>query len=558
MSELHDRHSGLSVLAMVAPVGASCLIISMKAADLLGVSSLAAVLTVAVLLAVGLVVIASGVRPHRVMALRVSGGEAVQLGALALVSVALWARALQRVLDTPVVYSVDPARHVSLTAWIVEHQRLVHAVEPQLGGLSNYPPGAHVLAAIATWVTRASPLATTWLVAVGSVLALLLLVIVIPGEVLADRNPVPGLVAVCLYLVAWRFTVGMVTYEFFFSQSVGLALSLGGVLAVVSGLRAGDAWWRWVPLAGVTGIASFLTYPQQAVVVPAVIAAGLWTAWRRTRSSFTPRNGVVAVAAIVAVSAGAVLVLRRSGYLSTGAFFGAGEGSVATLSLARVGGWVPVVLVMWGIVAVLWSTVHRVPGALVVFTALAVPVGMALGLWMLQHGFPVRAPVTQYRIAKNVFTAVPLAAVVAGIGVGMINVPRWARSRAVAFGAAVVTVLVPLQPRTMANTRYPVVSRDAYDLAIWAGDRHDVTDIGLAGPDLEPFTLWIAGLRRPLDPDPAIVLLPFSTRWNAWPKGDTTEHYLLVSGKRLVARYAHRPGVKLVRRQGHAALFKRI
>ena len=146
----------------------------------------------------------------------------------------------------------------------------------------------------------------------------------------------------------------------------------------------------------------------------------------------------------------------------------------------------------------------------------------------------------------------------AGIGVGSIPRPGVVRSPWVAWGAALVTLSVPLQPRPMGATRSPIVSRDSYALARWTADRYDVADVGVAAPDLEPFTLWIAGLRRALDPDPAIALLPFSTRWSAWPEGDTTEHYLLVSGNRLVARYAARPGVALVRRQGSAALFERV
>ena len=155
------------------------------------------------------------------------------------------------------------------------------------------------------------------------------------------------------------------------------------------------------------------------------------------------------------------------------------------------------------------------------------------------------------------FTAVPFAAVLAGIGVGSIPRPGFVRSPWVAWAAALVTVLVPLQPRLMGTTLSPIVSSDSYALARWTADRYDVADVGLAGPELEPFTLWIVGLRRPLDPDPAVVLLPFSTRWADWPLGPTSEHYLLVSGNRLVARYAARHGVELVRRQRSAALFER-
>ena len=557
MSDVVESQRGVSVWAMGVPVAASCVIVSAKVVDLAGISSFAVVLVVAGILAGALAVVAGGLRPRSVSALRFKAWDALPLVTVAAVAVGLWARAFQRVLTTPVVFGVDPARHVSMTAWIVEHQGLVQRIEPQLGSLSNYPPGAHVLAAMATWVTGASPLATTWLVAVVATLCSLLLVAVMAGEVLPRRSPVPGVLALCLCVIAWRFTIGMVTYEFYFSQVVGLTLLLGGVLAVVAGLRAGDQWWRWVPLALVSGVASFLTYPQQALVIPAVIATGLWVLWRRNRSGFTARGVAILLGGVAAAGIVGLLVLRRSGYLSSGALFGSDDGFVTTLGLSRIGGWVPCMLVLWGTVVLVGLIREGVPGASVVLVGCAVPVGLAVGLWMLQHGIPVRVQITNYRIAKNVFTSVPFAAVIAGVGIGALPKPQWAQSRTVAALVAAITVMLPWQPRIMSNTRYPVVSHEAYDLARWAADHYDVTDIGVVGPDLEPFFLWIDGLRRPLDPDPGVALLPVSTHWADWPLGPEKEHLLLVSGRRSVARYRARPNVTLVRQQGDAALFKR-
>ena len=552
--------SALSIYAVVPPVAASCLIVTMKAADLLGRSSFVGVMLTTATLAV----VVAGVAFRRSDSadshpLRISSSEWLVLVAVAGALVGVWSRGLQRTLNSPVVYGVDPARHVSMTAWIVEHQRLVQGVEPQLGGLSNYPPGGHVLAAVLSWSTGTTPLAATWIVVVASVAVAISLVAALAGEVTPGRTALPGLVAVCLYLVAWRFTVGMITYEFFFSQAVGIALSLSGVLVVVAGLKAQVSWWRWAPAAAATAIASFVTYPQQALVVPAALAVGTWSWWRRDKNGFGVRAIGVALGVLALAVAVGVVILRRSGYLSSGAFFGVGEGAVTTLSVGRVGGLVPVVLVAWGIVACVRLTMTKVPVASVVLVALAVPVALASGLWLLQHGVLFHAPVTQYRIAKNVFTAIPLAAVVAGIGVGSLVPPLTLRSRVVALGAAFVTVLVPWQPRMMGTTRQAIVSADGYALARWAAARYNTTDIGLAGPELEPFTLWIAGLRRPLDSDAVMEeLVPRAKRWADWPTGNTTEHYLLVSGNRLVARYAHRPGVTLVRRHGSAALFKRV
>ena len=558
---IRSRHelSALSIYSLVPPVACSSVIVTMKAADLIGRSSFVAVVLSSVILAVGVAAVAfrrsDSTESHP---LRLSLGDGLVLVAVAGALIGVWSRGLQRTLTSPVVYGVDPARHVSMTAWIVEHQRLVQGVEPQLGGLSNYPPGGHVLAAMLSWSTGATPLAATWIVVVASVAVAMLLVAVLAGEVAPRCNAVPGLVAGCLYLVAWRFTIGMATYEFFFSQAVGIALSLGGVLVVVVGLKSRVSWWRWVPAAAVTAIASFVTYPQQALVVPAGLAVGMWYYWRRDRVGFSVRAVGVAVGVLLLAGAAGVVILRRSGYLNGGALFGVGEGAVTTLSVGRVGGWVPFVLVAWGMVTCVRLIMERVPEASVVLVALLVPVGLASGLWLLQHGVLFRAPVTQYRIAKNVFTAVPLAAVVAGIGVGSMLRPAMWRSRVVALGAAFVMVIVPWQPRMMGTTRQPIVSADGYALARWAASRYNTTDIGLAGPELEPFTLWIAGLRRPLDTDAVMEeLVPRAKRWADWPIGDTKEKYLLVSGNRLVRRYAHRSGVKMVRRQGDAALFKR-
>ncbi len=560
MTDSRPELSALSIYALVLPVACSSLIVTMKAADLIGRSSFVAAVLASVTLAGGVAAVAFRRSDcNELHPLRLSSADLLVLVAVAGALVGVWSRGLQRTLGSPVVYGVDPARHVSMTAWIVEHQRLVQGVEPQLGGLSNYPPGGHVLAAMLSWSTGTTPLAATWIVVVASIAMAMLLVAALAGEVTPECNALPGLVAGCLYLVAWRFTIGMATYEFFFSQAVGIALSLGGVLVVVVGLNTRVSWWRWAPAAAVTAIASFVTYPQQALVVPAAFAVGLWCWWRRDRVGFSIRAIGVALGALSLSSVAGVVILRRSGYLSSGAFFGVGEGAVTTLSVGRVGGWVPVVLVAWGMLSCVRLTMQRVPVASVVLVSLAVPVGLASGLWLLQHGVLFRAPVTQYRIAKNVFTAVPLAAVVAGVGVGSILRPAMLRSRVVALGAAFVMVIVPWQPRMMGTTRQPIVSADGYALARWAATWYNTTDIGLAGPELEPFTLWIAGLRRPLDSDAVMEeLVPRATRWADWPTGDTKEHYLLVSGNRLVARYAHRPGVKLVRRQGSAALFKRV
>lgn len=547
---------------MASAVALSCLVVVMKLADEIGATPFVGVAIVSMVVCLAILWCWRPAAPRRPCPADLLAPAGLSIGA-----VGVWARAVQRNLEIPVVFSVDPARHIAMTAWILDRRQLIHGVDPLLDSLSNYPPGGHIIAAFLSWTTGATALTSTWLVALGSVALTLAGAACLAGE-LADavtphaarkvgRAPLAGLATVCLGLVAWHFTIGMVTYEFFFSQSVGLALLTGGVLAAVMGVRSGLAWWRWLPAAVVTAIASFLCYPQQALVVPVVVVVGLFWMHGSQRSTWSPKvvGGALGVLAIVGVAG--IVAVKRAGYLSTNAAFGTGEGAVTTLRLGRIGGWPTVVLVAGGVILITGAVRRRVPGASVLLTALAVPVVMTLVLWAMRRGIILRAPVTNYRIAKNVFTAVPFAAAVGGIAVAAAIRSRTMVS-ALTIGALMLTAFIPLQPRTMNATRAPLVSHDGYALARWVAQHYDVTDVGLAGRELEPFTLWYIGLRRPVVSGADIAMLvPRSTRWEAWPAGDRPEHYLLVTGPRFIEIYSARPGVTLVRRQGTAALLER-
>ena len=562
--------SALSIVGVTVPGLVSCVVVAARAAEFADRSSFAGILLVALVAAVALMALACWPGPvRRAFRFRHARADALVGVTLAVVGVGVWARALNRNLRFPTVFTVDAAHHGALVAWIVDHQRLASVtatVDPLLGGLTAYPQGGHVSSAILSWASGVPPLTALWLVAVGSVATIFVVVAALACETSVHRSGVAGIVAVCLCLLAWRFTLGMVTVEFFFAQAVGLAITMAGVLAVVVGVRYRLAWWRWAPASAVFAAASYFTYPQQAAMVPCALGIGVWSTWRRDRERIGPKAIAAAVAGMALAVAAGLLLLRRSGFLNSGALFGQGEGVVATLQVARVGGWVPVVLVVWGVVVNVRSVFLRgprvptegVPAAAVVLGAFAVPVGLALGLWSLQHGFPVHAPVTSYRISKNIFAAVPFAAVIAGSGVAALVPMGGVRTRAFAVAAAIVTMVVPFQPRILALTRTPIVSADGYALARWAGLRFDPTDIGLAGPGLEPYVLWWAGIRRPIPVDPNDhAEVPTFTRWADWPARGPATRYLLVSGRELADRYAQRPGVRLVRRLGTAALFER-
>jgi hypothetical protein len=135
--------------------------------------------------------------------------------------------------------SGDLAWHYSLIEFIVEHSALPGAHVARLGPMAEYPPGAHLLAAVITSLFGVSVLRVMFLSSVAAVFTLYLLVIILLG----GRNRLECFTSAALlifFIVLLRGTHVLfgneIVNEFFYAQLVG-DLGFVSLLIVASKLR---------------------------------------------------------------------------------------------------------------------------------------------------------------------------------------------------------------------------------------------------------------------------------------------------------------------------------
>lgn len=583
------RVRALTAVTLGLSLVIGCVIVAARLLSLLGLRTLvhAALGGIVLLAAVGL----ASLGRRDLLRLRVAAPTAPEWTLLALCLLAGWliaSRTFHLSLFAPTTFTVDSAHHAGLVNWMVARGRVPIGLQPELTTFSSYPLWGHVLPAIVSSATGLQPITTLWLMALASVVLQWPLTALICRAASRRRTWDYSAVPILVMILAWRFTIGLATWDFFFAQLVSLLMAVAGVAFMASAESVRAPIRRWAPAAAVFAGAALFTYPQQAAILPLAAFGALLTRRYARRPSRRAVSSTVAAACALLVLA--VLLLRSQNYLTSQTLLGAGEGSATTFSMATVGGWLPVALVVLG-AFVLAGDVrrHHAAGAVALAAAVA-PAALGLALWAAQRGILVKLDVTNYRITKNIYSAIPFAAVLAGVAVGWAidgRVPAKPRGhdrvRAKDGGVGIVllatglTVLaVASRPMARSGVAVPLVSRDATELADWAHDNLDVQDVGIAGPGLEPYTLWFAALLRPVPPDPpnldastAVALYlrgpapassPVtlaSTRWSAWPQGPSTERYLLISGLPEVRAYLRRPGVSLLRQQGTAAILER-
>ena len=474
----------------------------------------------------------------------------------------------------PTVYGIDGAHHAAIIRWIIDHGRIPRGYKADLGTISGYPPGAHTLPSVLSITTGLAPITSLWIVSIAAVFLQWPLVALIANAAARRRNYGATLVPPIVMMLAWRFTIGLITWDSFFAQAVGLYLCVAGVAVVARSFNSNVATRRWLPTAGLLGFASLIVYPQQSAIVPAAVVAGLLT---RRHAAVPARLRFAFVTATVALSAlFAYGYLRSQGYLVRSAVLGNGEGSVTLPTSNTLGGWLTIALVLVGVLVLVCESARRHASSAALLAAGASPAILGLGLWAAQRGYFVHFHVTTYRIAKNVYSAVPFAAAAVGVAVS------WAFERARlprirSFGiACVIAMSVASRPKSLGSTSSPLADRDAYELTRWAAFHLRPTDVGLVGPSLEPYTLWFSALGRPVDklrgPESSSAVTYYlagadeilvssnrrSMRWVDWPNDKTHETYIVVMGTSLVDDYLARPNVELIRRNGSAAVLKRV
>ena len=578
-----DRQTGPIVGALTAvSLGVSlivgCVIVAARVLSLIGLRSLT-MCGVGALVLFALVCAASLGRG--VVRLRVARPTRAELALVLLAVSAGWliaSRTFHLSFFAPTTFTVDAAHHAALVNWMVDRGHIPRGIQPELTSFSGYPLWGHVVPAIASSITGLEPITSLWLVALASVVLQWPLTALIVRAVSRSRSWAVTAVPMLVMILTWRFTIGLATWDFFFAQLVSLFMAVAGVAFIASAEAVGSPIRQWLPAAAVFSAAALFTYPQQAIIVPLAAAAALLTR-RYARRPSTAAVAGVAVAAFIFVAL-AVVLLRSQNYLTPQALLGAGEGSVTQPSMRTLGGWLPTALaIVGGFVLIARARKHD-GAAGAAFGAAAGPTLLGLGLWAAQRGLVVHLDVTSYRITKNVYSALPFVAVLAAAGVGW-AFERWSTRSTLrpplALAVSVIAVLaVSSRPKPLSGVAVPLVSRDATTLGTWAREHLDVRSVGVVGPGLEPYTLWFSALLRPVPTDPAGLdastavatylrgdapantpLTLVSTRWSAWPQGPSTESYLLVSGLPLVRTYSARSGVKILRRQGAAAILER-
>lgn len=459
----------------------------------------------------------------------------------------------------PVTYSVDAAHHSGIVAGFVERWSMANGFD-----LTSYPLGAHASAALLQYVFRLSAVTAVWWIGIGSVFSSLLLVMVTAKTADGRRSWLGAPVALAVSLGAWRYTVGVVTWDFFFGLAVAVNLALAALALLAWG--SGRVPVRaWLPSVAVIGMAIIACYPQITVAVPvAALAVGLCRIRRDRRFTVGQRRqrlrragGVFAATGIVGIG---FLVLTGSAERIRLSLMVVEEGYVARPSIAAVGGWIAVAVFVLGLLVTLGGIRRVESNAVPVVSAFLSVVAVFGVMWLLRSRdvSETGSAISSYRIFKLWYVMVPMASVVAGLAVApVVRAAGTAlANRVMWLSVALVSVSVVVRPFPMSPTASPYVGRDEWRLAEWTRRHHDAKDVGLAGPGFAPYAIWWGALQRPtygkdMYEDQRIA------HWSDWPGGDHAERYLLVIGRRLIDDYLERPGVLPVRRIGRAALLER-
>ncbi len=542
--------------------------------------------------------------------------QALALGLIQLVVAVMLIRRLGTGL-VPRAGSSDFGSHGGIVTWIVEN-RAMPSPARWPATLAAYPSGGHLAAGLASLLTPFEPLEALWgftlLALIGTWPVLCLL-----ARLVAVRRPwLTSALTLFFIFSAYRYTVGIVTYDYFFAQLTGQWLALSGVVRVVADLRRmhdsqpvhvdradpnasiqrdnmsdqhkretgrprlaglGIVAPSWV---GIVLAGAVLSYPQSAVLLLGCIGSVLLFGPlpRRVRSWLM--LGAVGTVALFLV------VLSRTVYWNVQLLAGT-PGEVAHIALADVGGQLGVGLAGVGLAFLLRSFVTK-PWMAAFVGAAAGPICVVVAMLSLRAGFPVRVDVSDYRVAKNLYGLVPLGVVCAAIAtafcIGWIidHLPKQRNLReitrletrsetragtrsetarpALALSESWVLLLATglLACFALGAVRSPTVAvRRIYDPDLYKLGRslpeQQRTAVGLVAPWVEVYIMRWSGIGPPIDAaHPAEF--PRTERWRAWPDPTAEAEYLLVSGP-FAKRYSARPGVVIERRLGSAVLLKR-
>ncbi len=482
--------------------------------------------------------------------------DAFVLAAYATVAGLLFLGPLRGSNFAPLTFSVDAAHHGAAIEWMTSAKIIPSGPVPTLGGQAGYPFGSYTLASLVAWAAHLSPYRTMWLLSIALVISCWMICASLVEVSIGPTARAFALVPVPLALAAWRFTLGMVTRDFFYAQLVGIWLSLSSV--------AGIAWWSarharlgaTACLAVLGSIACLFTYPQ---VAPIPLAA---LTFEVLRAKFNKRALMILVAVGGAGVVSAAFFVRMFG-INRAALAGVGEGERAPVTIAAAGGLFTIWLLSVGLMELLVRKRGRVGIGAIVGGASA-PLLVAAGLAALRLPMFGSLPVTGYRIEKNLYALAPFAIVVASIGVvssvgefrRILDLTRsWQTAVVAALGLVVASASL-LGPTSRTLSTRPVITQDEYQAMTWATRRWPAEEIGMSFRDFGAYHLWWLKSGRPADEVNSSMGAPLRmTRWDGWPD-DSPEKYLVTSGW-LAKKYRSIPGVTVKFSSGDAFVLER-
>jgi hypothetical protein len=395
----------------------------------------------------------------------------------------------------PIAASVDAVHHFQLVDYIYTYRSLVHdpLASANLGEMTTYPFGATLIVALLAWVFQVPSIAPLYPVAALCLTASGLFAYGTTVTALRHRSnrQIYGLIGAALWLMAYRYTIGEFTSDFFLTQMFGQVW----LLALQYWLCRMAASWETkyvIPILSASTALMF-SYPTWlpafwTSLAVAVVVCDTATIRRR-----------IAVSLVAFVPSGAFLALYLKDRWQNGLDIIRHEGAVIRFSPENVG----ILLLVLAVIGLIVTSVDRSTNRSslrvigVMTTALAAQtaatyVGASLHL------------TSYYSAHKMWYPLILFLSVTSAIGLEEITrlaAKRWfSRWRTVlpigllAASAALTgwTVIPNLHPKD------PLISPDTYAVAQWARENERGQDLAhLEHSFLTPYWVEIGVMKRP-------------------------------------------------------------
>jgi hypothetical protein len=360
----------------------------------------------------------------------------------------------------PITNGPDLVHHLQLIHFIQLAHRLPHdpALAPYLLEMMAYTPGSHILAATIAGIfgidaVRIVHCFTSACAAISLGLVYVVTLRVVDSTSTPGRAAWQSLAAPLLALVPVAFALDAFTHFFFFAQVVSETFTLGMLLASVNWVRGDGRRSLWLIAICAAGV--LLSWPVWiGPAIAAVIAAG-WTGASAGRRGWAPVIALLPAAAIAFVHA---TFHRGSGGILTA------SGAMTVPSIAAFG----IPLLAFVAIGCAFSARIREQRVVLVF-ALAV-VGQAVALAILAR---IAGSGSLYLPFKMLFLAVPVAGVIAAVGLAGLARILFGSIDRLTWAAAVAPVLVAaflLHGRAPTRRLHGPITDAAIDAGAWARD----------------------------------------------------------------------------------------